>query len=129
MVRTRTSRATTSISKRSRGSCPSRGTATKDGGWLSVATVEPKFWQRMCELIGAPELSDRQFAEVAERPAIAETLAARFLERTLAEWEELFFAEKLPIAGVRRVPEVVRDPQVKARGLLPTVDVPGVGKL
>ena len=102
---------------------------TKDGGWLSVATVEPKFWQRMCELIGAPELSDRQFAEVAERPAIAETLAARFLERTLAEWEELFFAEKLPIAGVRRVPEVVRDPQVKARGLLPTVDVPGVGKL
>jgi len=102
---------------------------TKDGGWLSVATVEPKFWQRMCELIGAPELSDRQFAEVAERPAIAETLAARFRERTLAEWDELFFAEKLPIAGVKRVPEVVRDPQVKARGLLPTVDVPGVGKL
>src|SRR5437879_12061355 len=83
----------------------------------------------MCELIGAPELSDRQFAEVAERPAIAETLAARFRERTLAEWDELFFAEKLPIAGVKRVPEVVRDPQVKARGLLPTVDVPGVGKL
>jgi len=102
---------------------------TKDGGWLSVATVEPKFWQRMCELIAAPELSDKQFAEVAERPAIAETLAARFRERTLAEWEGIFFAEKLPIAGVKRVPEVVRDPQVKARGLLPTVDVPGVGKL
>src|SRR3989442_15938312 len=83
----------------------------------------------MCELIGAPELSDRQFAEVAERPAIAETLAARFLERTLAEWEELFFAEKLPIAGVRRVPEVGRDPRGKARGLLPPGDVPGVGKL
>src|SRR3989442_8562518 len=83
----------------------------------------------MCELIGAPELSDRQFAEVAERPAIAETLAARFLERTLAEWEELFFAEKLPIAGVRRVPGVGRDPQVKARGLLPTGDVAGVGEL
>src|SRR5256885_668999 len=56
-------------------------------------------------------------------------LAARFRERTLAEWEPLFFAERLPIAGVKRVPEVVSDPQVKARGLLPTVDVPGVGKL
>src|SRR5947209_5315389 len=55
--------------------------------------------------------------------------AVRLRERTLAEWDELFFAEKLPIAGVKRVPEVVRDPQVKARGLLPTVDVPGVGKL
>src|SRR5207245_6992640 len=91
---------------------------TKDGGWLSVAAVEPKFWQRMCELIGAPELSDKQFAEVAERPAIAETLAERFRERTLADWEGNFVAEKLPIAGVKRVPEVVRDPQVKARGLL-----------
>ncbi len=102
---------------------------TKDGQWLSVATVEPKFWERMCELIGAPELTGKQFAEPPERPAIAETLAARFRERTLAEWEPLFFTERLPIAGVRRVPEVVHDPQVKARGLLPTVDVPGVGKL
>jgi len=102
---------------------------TKDGQWLSVATVEPKFWERMCELIGAPELTGKQFAEPPERPAIAETLAARFRERTLAEWEPLFFTERLPIAGVKRVPEVVHDPQVKARGLLPTVDVPGVGKL
>src|SRR5438034_5408633 len=102
---------------------------TKDGQWLSVATVEPKFWERMCELIGAPELSAKQFAEPPERPAIAETLAARFRERTLAEWEPLFFTERLPIAGVKRVPEVVHDPQVKARGLLPTVDVPAVGKL
>src|SRR5205809_3773 len=48
---------------------------TKDGQWLSVATVEPKFWERMCELIGAPELSGKQFAEPAERPAIAQPRA------------------------------------------------------
>jgi len=102
---------------------------TKDGEWLSVAAVEPKFWERMCELIGAPELSGKQFVEAAERGAVAETLASRFRERTLAEWESMFFAEALPIAGVRRMPEVVNDPQVKARGLLPAVEVPGVGKL
>jgi crotonobetainyl-CoA:carnitine CoA-transferase CaiB-like acyl-CoA transferase len=102
---------------------------TKDGGWLSVAAVEPKFWERMCELIEAPELSGKQFVEAVDRASVAETLAARFRERTLAEWESMFFAEALPIAGVRRMIEVVRDPQVKARGLLPAVDVPGVGKL
>jgi len=102
---------------------------TKDGQWLSVAAVEPKFWEQMCELVGARELSEKQFAEPAERAAVAETLAARFRERTLVEWESLFFAERLPIAGVKRVSEVARDPQVKARDLLPTVDVPGVGKL
>src|SRR3989442_847077 len=45
---------------------------TKDGQWLSVATVEPKFWERMCELIGAPELSGKQFAEPADRGAVEE---------------------------------------------------------
>jgi crotonobetainyl-CoA:carnitine CoA-transferase CaiB-like acyl-CoA transferase len=102
---------------------------TKDGGWLSVAAVEPKFWERMCELIGAPELSGKQFVEGAERASVADTLAARFRERTLADWESMFFAEALPIAGVKRIPEVVKDPQVMTRGLLPEVDVPGVGEL
>ena len=41
----------------------------------------------------------------------------------------MFADERLPIAGVKRVPEVVQDPHVKARGLLPTVDVPGLRKV
>jgi len=102
---------------------------TKDGRWISVATVEPKFWVRMCVLVGAPELSDQQFADESERAVVAETLAARFREKTLAEWERIFEPERLPIAGVKRVAEVVNDPHVKARGLLPSVDVPGLRKL
>ena len=102
---------------------------TKDGRWLSVATVEPKFWSRMCELIGAPDLAEKQFKDGAERFAVAQTLAERFRGRTLAEWEALLANENLPIAGVKRVSEVVRDPQVEARGLLPVVDVSGLWKL
>lgn len=102
---------------------------TRDGRWISVATVEPKFWVRMCVLVGAPELSDQQFADESERAAVAETLAARFREKPLAEWERIFEPERLPIAGVKRVAEVVNDPHVRARGLLPSVDVPGLRKL
>src|SRR2546423_1376705 len=102
---------------------------TKDGRWLSVATVEPKFWSRMCELIGAPDLASKQFMDGAERFAVAQALAERFRGRTLAEWEALLGNENLPIAGVKRVSEVVHDPQVKARGLLPVVDVSGLWKL
>ncbi len=102
---------------------------TKDGRWLSVATVEPKFWSRMCELIGAPDLASKQFMDGAERFAVAQALAERFRGRTLAEWEALLASENLPITGVKRVSEVVRDPQVKARGLLPVVDVSGLWKL
>ena len=102
---------------------------TKDGRWLSVATVEPKFWSRMCELIGAPDLAEKQFKDGVERFAVAQTLTERFRGRTLAEWEALLANENLPIAGVKRVSEVVRDPQVEARGLLPVVDVSGLWKL
>ncbi|HKW43632.1 MAG TPA: CaiB/BaiF CoA-transferase family protein [Thermoplasmata archaeon] len=102
---------------------------TKDGRWLSVAAVEPKFWVRMCDLIGAPELADKQFTDGAQRAAVAQTLAEKFRTRTLAEWDILLATEKLPIAGVKRVSEVVRDPHVKARGLLPVVDVSGLWKM
>ena len=102
---------------------------TKDGRWLSVATVEPKFWSRMCELIAAPDLAEKQFKDGAERFQVAQALADKFRGRTLAEWEAMLAKENLPITGVKRVSEVVRDPHVKARGLLPVVDVSGLWKL
>jgi crotonobetainyl-CoA:carnitine CoA-transferase CaiB-like acyl-CoA transferase len=102
---------------------------TKDGRWLSIAAVEPKFWARMCELIGAPELTDRQFATDSGRAVVAETLVARFREKPLEEWEGIFGPERLPIAAVKRVSEVVDDPHVKARGILPTAEIPNVGKV
>src|SRR5256886_11222790 len=96
---------------------------TKDGRWLSVATVEPKFWSRMCELIGAPDLASKQLMDGAERFAVAQALAERFRARTPAEWEAVLANENLPMAGAKPVSEVVRDPQAKARGLLPVLDV------
>ena len=34
---------------------------TKDGKYLSVGAIEPKFWQKFCDMIGLPELKDRQY--------------------------------------------------------------------
>lgn len=102
---------------------------TKDRRWLAVAAVEPKFWKRLCELIDAPELAEHQFSEGAMRATVAETLAARLREKTLEEWEAIFVREGLPVNGVRRVSEVVHDAHVKARDLLPPVDVEGLWRL
>lgn len=102
---------------------------TKDGRWLSVAAVEPKFWVRLCELLGTPDLADEQFASDGRRGAVADAIAAKFKEKTLQEWERLLAPERLPIAAVKRVSEVVDDPHVQARGLLPTVEVPSDGRV
>jgi alpha-methylacyl-CoA racemase len=53
---------------------------TADGRFLTVAALEPKFWQRLCELLDRPDLADRAF-----EPSIRE-LEELFRTRTLAEW-------------------------------------------
>ncbi len=102
---------------------------TSDARWLAVAAVEPKFWRRLCEILGIPELIDHQFPDDDERPAVVDALRARFRTRGAFEWEELFAKEDLPVVVVRSVGEVVRDPQVRARELLPAVDLPGLRKV
>ncbi len=102
---------------------------TADGGWLAVATVEPKFWTRMCDLLGAPELKDAQFPTEQEKVKVANALQARFRQKETAVWEGIFEKANLPITRVRTVAEIVRDPQVHERGLLPIVDVPGLWKM
>jgi crotonobetainyl-CoA:carnitine CoA-transferase CaiB-like acyl-CoA transferase len=100
-----------------------------DGGWLAVAVVETKFWNRMCEVLGARELVDAQLADEKEKSRVVKILESRFRTKTMAEWEAIFREASLPIIGVRTVADVVRDPQVHARELLPTVDVPGLWKM
>jgi crotonobetainyl-CoA:carnitine CoA-transferase CaiB-like acyl-CoA transferase len=100
---------------------------TKDGRWLSVACVEGKFWRRLCELLGLAAHIDEQFAGGEVGKHVMRNLQEAFRRRTLAAWTELFDAEDLPVSPVRTMDEVVDDPHVKARGLLPLVSV-GAGK-
>ncbi len=102
---------------------------SSDGGWLAVAVVESKFWEAMCEILGVPELKEAQFADDREKARVATTLRSRFKSKTKAEWEALFADANLPIIGVKTVAELVKDPQLRARGLLTVVDVPGLWKV
>jgi crotonobetainyl-CoA:carnitine CoA-transferase CaiB-like acyl-CoA transferase len=65
--------------------------ATADGRWLTVGALEPKFFRRLCELLGRPELAERQFD--SEQEPLAAKLAAAIGARPLDEWLELFDGE------------------------------------
>ncbi len=62
--------------------------ATADGRHLTVGALEPKFFNRLCELVDRPELADRQFDE--DQEALAAELAAVFATRPLDAWLEHF---------------------------------------
>jgi crotonobetainyl-CoA:carnitine CoA-transferase CaiB-like acyl-CoA transferase len=77
--------------------------ATADGRHLTVAALEPRFFRRLCELIGRPELAERQWQE--EQEPLAAELAETFAARPLATWLELFDREDVSVGPVATLEE------------------------
>lgn len=79
---------------------------TKDGRYLSIGTIEPKFWQKMCRLINLPELESRQF-DFAHSAEIKEKLAVAFAGKTQAEWLELIGKDEFCVTPIRTLQEAL----------------------
>ncbi len=61
---------------------------SKDHRYLSLAALEPKFWQAFCEAVGRVDWVPRHKERLPQTSLIAE-LEALFISRTLAEWQTL----------------------------------------
>ncbi|MGW5381314.1 CaiB/BaiF CoA transferase family protein [Nocardia sp. NPDC003963] len=95
---------------------------------LVVAIGNDAMWQRFCAVVDLPDLAaDPDLADNAgrraHRPRITRAVAERIATRTAAEWLRIFGEIDVPAAPVQSLSEVVRDPQVRARGAL--LPVPG----
>jgi alpha-methylacyl-CoA racemase len=78
--------------------------ATADDRHLTVTAVEPKFFRRLCELIGRAELFERQYAPEAQGE-IAAALAETFAAKPLAAWLERFDSEDVMVGPVSTLEE------------------------
>lgn len=67
---------------------------TADGRHLTVAALEPKFFVRLCELVGRPDVATRQFEP--DDGSLAEV----FAQRDLAEWLARFDGEDVCVGPV-----------------------------
>ncbi len=76
---------------------------TADGRYLTVAALEPTFFHRLCELIGRPELVERQWS--SDQEPLAEELAETFATKPLAAWLELFDGEDVSVGPVATLEE------------------------
>ena len=77
--------------------------ATADGRHLPVAALEPRFFHRLCELLGRPELAERQWEP--EQEPLADELAGAFAAKPLATWLELFDDEDVSVGPVATLEE------------------------
>ena len=76
---------------------------TADRRFLTITPVEPKFWRRLCELIGRADLVERQYQ--ADQEGLAAELAAVFRTRPLSAWLELFDGEDVMAGPVATLAE------------------------
>jgi alpha-methylacyl-CoA racemase len=76
---------------------------TADGRYLTVAALEPRFFSRLCDLLGRPDLAGRQY-EPDQEP-LADQLAELLAAKPLATWLELFDGEDVSVGPVATLEE------------------------
>jgi crotonobetainyl-CoA:carnitine CoA-transferase CaiB-like acyl-CoA transferase len=111
---------------------PSGTFATAEGA-LNIAANKQQQFEKLCALIGRPELArDPRFAQREERKRRRYELKAELeialADRSAAQWAALMNAAGIPAGEVLSVPQALAHPQIAARGLVRRFEeAPGVG--
>ncbi len=111
---------------------PAQNFPTRDG-WIVVFCAKEKFWTRLVEIMGLPELAcDPRFHSFPDRlrhkDALIPLLRDRFRIRSTAEWLALLRGH-VPCAPVNSVGQALEDEQVLAREMIIDVAHPGFGTI
>jgi alpha-methylacyl-CoA racemase len=98
---------------------------TADGRHMAVGALEPQFYARFVTLLFAPEgLPDDLPAQhdSARWPSMRAAFAARFAQRTMAEWAAVFEGTDACVSPVLSLTEAPAHPHLTARGTYVSVD-------
>ncbi|WP_458210035.1 CaiB/BaiF CoA transferase family protein [Haladaptatus sp. NG-SE-30] len=94
---------------------------TADGRHLTLAALEPKFWQELCAALERPELVKNHMSDdPAVRTAVRQTLEEIFASKPLDAWLDEFEEVDTAVGGVRTITEALSHPQTKRRGMVVT---------
>jgi crotonobetainyl-CoA:carnitine CoA-transferase CaiB-like acyl-CoA transferase len=101
-------------------------------GWFVIAAPKEKFWTRITEVLGRPDLAtDPRFARLDGRQRNAsellDILDGLFLTGTVEHWVTALSAAAVPCGPVNTVADALRDPHVAARNLIVEAEHPVYG--
>ena len=92
---------------------------TKDDKYISIGTIEPKFWKRFCEVAGLPELRERQY-DFAHEKEIANIIKEKIKTKTREEWVSLCEGGVFCVTPVYSPEEALENEISKVSGMLET---------
>ena len=101
-------------------------------GWINVGAANQRNWERMAEVIEAPELlAEPSFgtnrARMENLGALQTRLAPILKRRTTGEWLAAFEKADVPAGPVLSIDAMHRDPQALARAMVVDIEHPVAG--
>lgn len=101
---------------------------------IAVGVPNERIWQRFCSALGKAEwTNDKRYATNADRvhnrAELTESIETVLGERTGDEWLRVLERHGVPCGPVLSMAQILRHPQVVARGTVVEVDHPKLGRL
>lgn len=95
---------------------------TKDGRYLAVGAVEPKFWSAFCNIINREDLIERQEAPLQEQRQMQQEVQGIIKTKTLAEWTDIFEPIDACVSPILTFEEMEENPQIQDREMIQTIE-------
>lgn len=100
----------------------------RDGKYVALGTLEPKFWQKFCGLVGKPDwLAFLLPVNPAQLADFKQQIQALFLEKSRDEWTQFGLENDMLITPVNNLADLETDPQLMARQMIVTQEHPVAG--
>jgi len=110
--------------ERLNGGCMYDFYETKDGQYLSVGALEPKFWAEFCHCIGREDLIEGSVWP-EDVKAVKEVIRGILKEKTRDEWMAVFDGRDVCVEPVLSVQEaLLEDAHIRAREMVVEVELP-----
>lgn len=112
--------------------CPHGHFPTRDGKWVAIACTTERMFERLTAAMGRPDLLERYPTNrdrVADRGTVDKLVSAWTGGKTVAEVMTACLEYEVPCGPLNDIADIFQDPQFKARDMLRTVAVPGLGEV
>ncbi len=93
-----------------------------DGKWLSVAAMELKFWNNICDIVQMPEWKRENQLELLVSTFPKPEVEALFKTKTRAEWTALFKGKDVCIAPILELEELETSEYHQAKGTFEDIE-------
>ena len=101
----------------------------KDEKWIALGSLEPKFWQGVCMLLGKPDWIQRMLPDPKIIIELKKDLEAIFITKNRDEWVKEANAFDICLTPILEIDEVQHDKHLQERDMFFEVEHSDYGKI